>query len=291
MIELIRVGKVYGRRKRTVALHELSLSIPRGRITAVIGPNGAGKSTLFGVILGFLRPTSGDVTIDDFDPQHYVHEHGAGYVSERFALPPGWPVDRALAALGSLNGLPPGRIDETLALFGLAEHRTKLVGSLSRGLLQRLGLAQAFAARRDLIVLDEPASGLDPHWRIRLRDCITAQREEGRTVLLASHDLDEVERIADTVVMLDAGTVTDVIHAGSLAAPSAFRIQLAHEFARVSDIFPDAVIDGASFSTTARDTEDLNNRLAALIDIGGRIVGVAPESARLEDRMRKESRP
>ncbi|MEO5511317.1 MAG: ABC transporter ATP-binding protein [Longimicrobiales bacterium] len=271
-----------------MALREVSLTIPRGRITAVIGPNGAGKSTLFGLVLGFLRPTSGDVTIEDSEPRHYVHEHGVGYISERFSLPPGWPVDRAIAALGGLNGLPPSRIDETLGSFGLSEHRHKSVGSLSRGLLQRLGLAQAFAARRDLIVLDEPAIGLDPEWRIKLRDCMTAQRDEGRTVLLASHDLDEVERIADTIIMLEAGAVKDILDTAGSHTATGFRIQLAHVFARVSDIFPDAVVDGASFSTTVRDAEDLNNRLAALIDIGGRIVGVTPDTARLEDRVRRE---
>ena len=184
MIDIRNAGKIYGRRPGTVALRDVSLTIARGQVTAVIGPNGAGKSTLFGIVLGFLRPSSGDVSIDELHPQDYMHRHGVGYVSERFALPPGWPVRRAFAALGAMAGLAGDRIDDTLHSFGLHEHQHKTIGALSRGLLQRFGLAQAFAAERDLLVLDEPAEGLDPLWRIQLRDRITQQRDAGRTVLL-----------------------------------------------------------------------------------------------------------
>ncbi len=293
MIEIRNAGKVYGRRPGVVALRGVSLTIPAGRVTAVIGPNGAGKSTLFGLVLGFLRPSSGDVSINDAHPRDYMHDHGIGYVSERFALPPGWPVRRALAALGGLSGLSPDHVDTAIGEFGLTEHRDKMVGDLSRGLLQRVGLALAFGAHRDLVVLDEPAEGLDPVWRIRLRDRITEQRRAGRTVLLASHDLAEVERIADTVIVLDRGEVKDVLDAGSdKAAPTAYRISLSDAFPRFAEVFPNATAnDTSSYDVVVDGVDDLNNRVAALIEAGGRILDVRPAHEGLEPRLRRMIEP
>jgi ABC-2 type transport system ATP-binding protein len=257
----------------------------------VVGPNGAGKSTLFGVILGFLHATSGDVSIDDAHPRDYMRRHGVGYVADRFALPPGWPVRRAMAALAELGGLDAARTARTLRDFGLDPHADKNIGALSRGLLQRFGLAQAFAAGRDLLVLDEPAEGLDPIWRIRLRDRIARERADGRTILLASHDLAEVQRVADTVIVLDDGTVRETIQLTGDAAPDvhcAYSLVLERPFDRIAEVFPNAQTTDVphAYTVMAADVADLNRRLAALIEIGGRIVSVAPDAAMLERRVR-----
>jgi ABC-2 type transport system ATP-binding protein len=224
MIELQQVTKRYGRRRRTEALRDVSLHVPQGAVWAVVGPNGAGKSTLLG-----RRPRL-----------HSRHEgdradrrHAASRLPPcRWRRLPAGAVQRAgRVAHGrcAAHARAAGRrdaaaaTDRAVAEFGLAPHLHKRVGELSRGLLQRLGLAQALLDRRDLVVLDEPTEGLDPLWRIRLRDVLSRLRTEGSTVLIASHDLGEVERVADRAVLLEGGRVRDIIQTRS-PAPSAWRI-------------------------------------------------------------------
>jgi ABC-2 type transport system ATP-binding protein len=291
MIDVQSVAKSYGRRRRVPALRDVTASIARGRVTAIVGPNGAGKSTLFGVILGFLRASAGSVTIAGQHPQDYVLDHGIGYMPDRFSLPAGWPVGRAIDALGRMNGLDRNQIDSAMASFDVTSERGKNVGMLSRGLLQRIGLAHAFSAQHDLLVLDEPAEGLDPVWRLELRDRIAARRADGRTVLLASHDMAEVERVADSVIVLENGTVREVIDLKSTAGSgtaAAYRIELAREFAELSRAFPDAEsITPSQWLVTVAGIADLNRRLAVLIDIGGEIRSVTPLDEPLEERVRR----
>lgn len=291
MIDVRSVAKSYGRRRRVTALRDVSLSIGRGSVTAVVGPNGAGKSTLFGVILGFLRPSGGSVTIADQHPQDYVIDHGIGYMPDRFSLPPGWPVGRAIDALGAMNGLTTEEISNALASFGVESERNKKVGMLSRGLLQRIGLTHAFAAQRELLVLDEPAEGLDPIWRLKLRDVITEQKLAGRTVLLASHDLAEVERIADSVIVLEKGTVKEVIDMKT-DSPSkraaTYRIDLQREFPGIIEIFRQAhQAAPLTWHVEVASTSDLNRRLAVLIELGAEVTLVSPHDEPFEERVRR----
>ena len=282
MIDVSSVTKRFGHRPGVVALNAVSLTIPAGRICAVVGPNGAGKSTLFALIMGFLRASSGSVTIAGSHPRDYMREQGVGYLPDRFSLPAAWPVARAFHALAE------GGTDEHLASFGLAEVRDRRVGELSRGMLQRLGLAQALAPARELVILDEPAEGLDPVWRLRLRDRIAAERAAGRTVILASHDVAEVERIADTVVLLDRGEVRDVLELKQIADATSFRLVLEAGFDQVESTFPGAQSRGeAQYLVTVADTAELNRRLAVLIELGGRVTAVAPENEPLEERVRR----
>jgi ABC-2 type transport system ATP-binding protein len=288
MIELRNVSKTFGRRPRVTALRDVTLDIMRGSVTAVVGPNGAGKSTLFGVALGFLRPTSGDIAIADDDPRSYMLDHGIGYMPDRFRIPADWPVGRAFTALSRIGQLSDDAMRSALQKFGLEDQLHKKAGSLSRGLLQRLGLAQAFAADRELLVLDEPAEGLDPVWRVKLRDEIEAQRRAGHTIVLASHDLTEVERIADTVIILDRGTVREIVSRHTRPASSTYRITLADEHHDgLLHVFPDATHHaGYAYDVEVSDVADLNLRLAALLETGSRITAVTP-AVSLDAHVRK----
>ncbi len=212
----------------------------------VVGPNGAGKTTLFGLLLGFLRPTEGTVRIDGLEPRRYLRREGAAYLPERFRLPPEWMVGAALRALADLEGLrrpqARARVAALLERFDLAGHATRPIGALSRGLCQRLGLAQALIAERPLVVLDEPTEGLDPLWRVRFRDLVDELRAAGRTVLIASHDLAEVERLARRVVLLEGGRVKEIFEVARLAGgPLAYRLELAAPSSAVAAAFPGAV--------------------------------------------------
>ena len=307
MIQFDSVTKRYGsRRSGTEALRSVSFAIPRGSAFAVVGPNGAGKTTLFAVMLGFLRPTSGSISIDDATPRDYVRRHGVGYVPERFAPPPQWRVRDALRALARLDRAPRGHADEAIERWGLADHADMELGELSHGLLQRVGLAQALMAPRELVVLDEPAEGLDPIWRVRLRETVLELRDEGRTVLIASHDLAEVERVTGHALLLDAGRVRDVLETRPAATPSAYEIRLTAPSDGFMQAFPGAIPAGRDdrqhedderaggaeraasvYRVVVRDADELSARLAAAIATGARIIAVEPLHEPLEERVRR----
>ena len=301
MIELRAVGKRYytepGPRKKARgidALREVTLSVPAGSALGVVGPNGAGKSTLFSLLLGFIRPTSGSLEIDGMAPRDFTRKRGASYLPERFRLPPGWRVRAALEALAQLEKVSPSnqRAEEVIAQLGLGEHADKRISELSRGLLQRVGIAQALLAKRDLVVFDEPTEGLDPIWRLRLREIVAQLRAEGRTMLIASHDLNEVERFVDRVVLLADGAVRDTIElARTDDAEQHYRIELRAPIAEVAEIF-DQVDDanGRVLLVTVRGSNDLSARLAALLAAGAIVESVTPAGG-LEERVRAALRP
>jgi ABC-2 type transport system ATP-binding protein len=291
MIELEQVTKRYGRRGRTEALRDVSLRVPTGAVWAVVGPNGAGKSTLLGLVLGFIRPTRGSVKLAGESPRDYIRGAGAGYLPEQFSVPAEWRTGDALRMLGRLDGADAAAAQRAADEFGLAPHLDKRAGDLSRGLLQRLGLAQALLGGHPLVVLDEPTEGLDPIWRIRLRDILAGLRARGSTVVIASHDLGEVERVADRAVLLEGGRVRDIIETRT-AAPAAWRITLAAPFERVADAFPAAAQartpagDGLSFNATASGPGELSERLAALLALGAIVTAVEPLVQPFEERVR-----
>jgi ABC-2 type transport system ATP-binding protein len=290
MIELDSVTKRYGRRRtRPAALSDVSLHVPAGAVWAVVGPNGAGKSTLLALVLGFIRPSAGAVRVGGSRPRDYLRDEGAAYLPERFDMPAAWRVRDALHMLARLDG-DDGRAAAGAAdRLGLGPHLDKRAGELSRGLLQRVGLAQTLLARRALVVLDEPTEGLDPLWRIRLRDIIGELRADGRTVLLASHDLAEVERVADRAVLLDGGRVREVLDTTGAGDDDAlYRVRLAAPFATATDAFPDAAFaaDGLAFTATVSGPAELSARLGALIALGAVVAGVEPARQPLEQRVR-----
>ena len=268
------------------ALVDITYDVAAGEVLAVVGPNGAGKSTLFSLLLGFLEPTGGDIAINGSDPRRYVRNNGVGYLPERFRLPSEWRVNDVLHAFTGLDRVARSRAREALERFGLAEHANKNVGALSHGMIQRLGLAQALYAQRALIVLDEPTEGLDAYWRVRFRDLIAEQRARGATVLIASHDLNELERLADRALLLDAGRVREVISLRDRTGARSYHIALAEASTTLNDVFPGArqTSDERTYLVEVSDVADLNRRLAALLATGATVVSVTPADT-LEQRV------
>jgi ABC-type multidrug transport system ATPase subunit len=222
MIEINEVAKEYRggllpRAGRGVlALDGVTLTARRGEALGVIGINGAGKSTLLRLLLGYLRPTAGEVLMDGLPPRTYVERHGVAYVPEHVRVPGGWTVRGALTAyamLGELGEDAHDRVETSMHRLGLTPLADRRVGRLSKGNLQRLAIAQAILGDRDLMVLDEPTDGLDPLWIAELRNIIAEWRaaDSGRTLVIASHNLGEVERIADRVLILHDGRVRDEV--------------------------------------------------------------------------------
>ena len=161
--------------------------------TGIAARRAAGKTTLIAMMLGYLRPTTGAVEIDGMPARKYVEHNGIGYLSELIAIPPKWRAETALVRYATLAGIPDGEIHQrvgfVMEMLGLTEHRDKKVKALSKGNLQRLGLAQALLRDEKILVLDEPTHGLDPVWTQRFRDIVEDLRRPDRTMLIASHNL------------------------------------------------------------------------------------------------------
>ena len=206
MIRLERLSKVFGSRP---ALHELSLDIPQGQIFGLLGHNGAGKSTTFGMILGQVHPTTGAAFIRDISvQQHRLRAlQGVGAIFETPAFYDylsGWTNLRIFTSY--TRRLPDSELLETVHFVGLEARIHDLVRVYSHGMRQRLALAQALLPRPDLLLLDEPAEGLDPEGIHEMRHLILRlNREHGMTVLLSSHLLSEVEQVCDRIAVLNQG--------------------------------------------------------------------------------------
>lgn len=191
------------------ALDGLELRVPAGSCLGLLGPNGAGKTTALRLALGFARPTSGGVRLQGRSPADPRSRRGVGFLPERLALPPHATVRRWLVLHTRLLDAAPAPagllVDAVLERTGVADRAHEPIGSLSKGLRQRVGFALALLGEPRLLVLDEPGSGLDPLGVRDARGWIEAERRRGATVLVSSHQLSEVERTCDHVAILDAG--------------------------------------------------------------------------------------
>jgi ABC-2 type transport system ATP-binding protein len=297
VIEFRNVGKTYRSLlgNSVKAVEEFSLQVGEGEILGIAGPNGAGKTTLIAMMLGYLRPTTGTVEIKGLPARRYVEQNGVGYLSELIAINPKWRADTALVRYATLAGIPEAsvsaHVNTAIEKLGLEEHRNKKVKALSKGNLQRLGLAQALLREEEILVLDEPTHGLDPVWTQRFRDIVEELRRPDRTILIASHNLDELQRLADRVAIIDHGRLQRVVSTGydqTHQAATRYRLTLAsgHEWIRES--FPQAEEAGkGEYDVTVRSIKELNASLADLIARGALVASVVPERSVLEQQFRE----
>jgi ABC-2 type transport system ATP-binding protein len=209
-----------------VAVDDLTLTIPAGEIYGLIGPNGAGKTTSIRIACGLLEPTQGDVTVADVDvirEPEQAREH-IGYLADFFAIYEDLKVWEYLDYFAHAYKMPeseiPGRVSEALAQAGLEVKRDSLIHGLSRGMKQRIGIARAMIHKPKVLVLDEPASGLDPKARIELRNLLKNMRDQGTTVLISSHILTELEGFCTSIGIMEkgrlvrSGRIDEVVSAG-----------------------------------------------------------------------------
>ena len=298
VIEFKNVGKIYKSLlgNSVKAVEEFSLTVVEGEILGIAGPNGAGKTTLIAMMLGYLRPTTGTVEINGVPARQHIERNGIGYLSELIAINPKWRARTALVRYATLAGIShaeiPQRVGYVIDLLGLAEHRDKKVKALSKGNLQRLGLAQALLRDEQILVLDEPTHGLDPVWTQRFRDIVDELRRPERTILIASHNLDELQRLADRVAIIDRGRLQRVVSTGyENAAPAAatrFRVTLAGGHDLIRAVFPQAEDAGrGEYDVTVHSIKELNAALADLIGRGALVASVVPERSVLEQQFRE----
>lgn len=222
MIEVENLKKSYG---SIEALRGVSFAVGEGEIVGLLGPNGAGKSTTIKILTGYIHPDEGHVTVDGLDVLTHTQEVQAriGYLAENTPLYPELSVQAYLRLMADIRSIPVGDqralISEALAATGLIDYRTRPIASLSKGLRQRVGLAQAILHRPKLLILDEPTVGLDPTQIIEIRHLIKRLSEHS-TILFSSHILPEVEAVCDRVVIVINGEVKADAHLDELAATS-----------------------------------------------------------------------
>jgi len=281
--------KVYGAK---VAVSNLSLTVPRGSIFGFLGPNGAGKSTSIKMLLGLVKPTGGEATLLGSPAGEVQVRRRIGFLPEHFRFYEWLTPIELLRLHGRLCGMSASRLNaqvpRMLELVGLMPHRDKRVRDFSKGMMQRIGLAQALIHEPEIVFLDEPTSGLDPMGRRMVRDVIRAQRERGATVFLNSHLLGEVEVTCDNVAFLKDG---EVVASRNLQAFSREAVSVTVEARKISpqllaglaDRGVSASLEGERLSATVGSPDDLPELLRHLVYSGAQVYAFTPRQASLEE--------
>jgi len=209
--QLVKTFRDFWRRPRVEAVRSISFDIPPGQVFGLLGPNGSGKSTTIKMILGLLFPTAGTLEVLGASPRSTAVKNRIGYLPEESYLYPHLTPLETLTFYARLFRLPKAvartRIEELLEMIGLSHARHRPVGEFSKGMARRIGLAQALLNDPDLVILDEPTAGLDPQGTRQVKDLILALAKRGKTVLLTSHLLADVEDVCEQVAILYSGQI------------------------------------------------------------------------------------
>jgi ABC-2 type transport system ATP-binding protein len=220
---MIKVEGLTKRYARTVAVDNISFEVEKGQIVGFLGPNGAGKTTTMRVLTCFLPPTSGTANVAGYDVVQNPMEvkKRIGYLPETPPVYPEMEVHEYLRFVGGLKGIPSAdigrRVDEVMGRCAIGDVRTKLIGKLSKGYRQRVGLAQAIIHNPDVLILDEPTSGLDPKQIIEIRELLRQLSGE-HTIILSTHILSEVEHSCERVIIITQGRLAAIDSVKNLTA-------------------------------------------------------------------------
>ncbi len=273
------------------AVRGIDLNVRRGEVFGFLGPNGAGKSTVVKIVLGLVKASAGDVTVLGQPAGTLAARRQIGFLPETFRFHEWMHASEFLEFHGRLAGLAREtrrrRASEMLDLVGLAHRRRDRLATFSKGMLQRVGLAQALLAEPPLVVLDEPTSALDPIGRRDVRDIIRDLRAAGTTVFLNSHLLSEVEQVCDRVAIINRGQIVAAGELRELLAAREVELRLgngAEAALRAAGLTPLAQ-DPANgrYTLTARDDDDIARITADLASMGVAIYEVQVRSDSLED--------
>jgi len=281
-------------RGRHRALDSLSYELSRGEVFGLLGPNGAGKSTTLKLITGLLHPTSGRVTMFDRDPRDPRAREQVGFLPEHPTFYDHLTGQELLTYFAALCGLTGAdlrqRVDDTLTRVGLGAERTRAIRQYSKGMVQRLGLAQAIVNRPSLIILDEPMSGLDPLGRRDVRELIIELRDRGCTVLFSSHILSDAEMLCSRVAILNRGRLVASGSTSELTSDHTrgWEVTATHLTpAAVSALQPHTVratrITHGRYTFELAATQHPEAVVAQISAAGGALESVTPLKATLED--------
>jgi ABC-2 type transport system ATP-binding protein len=286
-----RIGRFT--KKNILALNKVSLTVHQGEIFGLLGPNGAGKTTFIKLLLSIAFPTSGSATVLGHQLGERALKEEIGYLPESHKYPSFLNAYDTLLFFGRLNGLPENvlreRASALLDRVGLSDWKKVKTKKFSKGMLQRLGLAQALINDPKIIFLDEPTDGVDPVGRKEIRDMLFGLKAEGKTIFLNSHLLSEVELISDRVAILNKG---EVIKTGTIAEINSqkivYAIQLsAHLPLELEEKFktslPSVSYSENLLTVTLNDKSELNTVIDALRAAGIAIEGMTQQKTSLEE--------
>ena len=284
MIEVERLTKRFG---KTVAVDDLSFRVEPARVTGFLGPNGAGKTTTLKIILALARPTSGRATVDG-QPYRRLKDpiRRVGAVLETSNYHPGRSGRNHLRVLAGATGIPRARVEEVLELVAMRDAARRRMKGYSLGMRQRLGLATALLGDPEVLVLDEPANGLDPAGIRWLRDLLRSLADRGRTVFVSSHLLAEVEQIADDVIVIHRGRFVAQGPVAELASRATARVRVRSPQAeRLRELltaqgFAADALDGGVLTVSDTTSERVGELAAAN---GVVLHELVPEKATLEE--------
>lgn len=286
------IVKTFGRGPKAVhALQGVTLNVERGQIFSLLGPNGAGKTTLIKCVLGIVFTSGGRGTVLGH-PFGSVHaKMHIGYLPENHRYPLHLTGEQVLSYFGKLSEVPKPtlekRIEETLALVGMSDWRKTLIRKYSKGMMQRLGLAQALLNDPELIILDEPTDGVDPVGRKEIRDVLVHLKNQGKTIFLNSHLLSEVERISDRVAIMNKGAVVREGTVSELTlTQNVFDIRVAPEYTPlIGEVLPGVAspLGDNIFEVRCNNLVELNEMIDTLRARQILIESIQPRRSSLED--------
>ncbi len=275
------------------ALDDVSITVHNGEIFGLLGPNGAGKTTFVRILLGITHKTSGEASLFDKPTSHYRIKEKVGFLPENHRYPMQLTGEGVLHYFGSLSGIGRftlnKRIDELLQLVNMTKWRKMKIRKYSKGMLQRIGIAQALINDPELIFLDEPTDGVDPVGRKEIRDILKRLRDEGKTIFLNSHLLSEVEVISDRVTVLKQGKV---IKSGTIdeftTAAEEYEIQYEGDIDgellnKIQAIDNSVRTENGIIFISAKNKETINKVLDTLRSNGIFVKSMAQRKSTLED--------
>ena len=288
-IETHDLRKIFGDK---VAVANLSLTVECGEVFGFLGPNGAGKTTAVKMLLGLVTPTSGEGRLFGAPLSDHRIRAETGFLPEHFRFHDWLTASEFLTLHANLYRMPRDvirrRVPELLDLVGLTPHTSKKLAAFSKGMLQRIGLAEALLNKPKLVILDEPTSGLDPVGRRLVRDIIRQLRQEGTTVFLNSHLLSEVEITCDRVAFIKHGEVVQIsplqtLVEGELSVAVRARNLRPEVVSGLSRWSRDARADGEHLSLTLQSERDLPEVNRYLVQQGVDVYAINPHHISLED--------
>jgi ABC-2 type transport system ATP-binding protein len=283
VIEVAGLTKRFG---STLAVDDLSFSVTPGRLKGFLGPNGAGKSTTMRVLLGLVKPTAGTTSVLGVqyrDLRHPVRR--VGVLLETFDAHPGRSGRNHLRVLALAGGIPRSRVDEVLGLVELRDAARRRVKGYSLGMRQRLGLAAALLGDPEVLVLDEPANGLDPQGIRWLRDLLRRFAADGNAVLVSSHVLAEVAQLADEAIVINRGRLVRQAPVAELTSGSRRLRVVTPDAARLAAALRERGLEVANgIDGELRVTGAEADRIGTIaFEAGVPVFGLAPEETSLED--------
>ena len=288
-IEVRSLNKTFG---DNVAVANLTLTVEQGEVFGFLGPNGAGKTTAVKMLLGLIKPTAGDGTVLSAPLRDCQTRERIGFLPEHFRFHEWLTAEEFLTLHAELYRMPRSarqkRVPELLELVGLADHASKKLKQFSKGMLQRIGLAQALLNEPNLVILDEPTSGLDPVGRRLVRDIIRNLRSQGTTVFLNSHLLSEVEITCDRVAFIKRGEVLQISPLNELMEGEISVSFHGHSFspaviAGLSDWSNNIRVDDDLLTMTVVSRSVLPEINRFLVEQGVDVFAIRPEQISLED--------